>query len=272
MTDILKEKHSLFVKYMGFHEDLLKVQVKNMQHLIAIVPFERLNEIDVAERLAEGKHIITTDTFLMDDKDVEFVYEQVLPVIRKYHASDHLVALEDMYDKRRINMKSLALCTIHHDDHIFETFSSQYNLPITFLQKMSEILASPYLELCSEFFMKSLNENHWNRHFCPVCGNQPSMGCSNDMQNHRLLWCHICSTEWQFELDTCPFCLNTNLDTLKYIFPPDRSPHRIDVCDSCHHYLKTIDGNIHDSQSNFTIDYLSTYPLDVLAIKNGYHH
>ncbi|MBN2013353.1 formate dehydrogenase accessory protein FdhE [candidate division KSB1 bacterium] len=271
MTDILKEKHQLFVTFMSFHEELLKTQVKTMQHLIAIIPFQKLNGINAAEKLNHGESLISSQNFLLEDKDVEHVFDQLLPVIKKYHPSDDLNRLEDLYDKRRINLRTLAIATVQHDVHTFKNLGEKYDLPDHFLEKVSELLASPYLELCSEFFMKAIAANKWNRHTCPVCGNHPRMGSTNDLQNRRLLWCHVCSTEWEFELTTCPFCLNDDPKSIKYIFPPDHSAHRIDACDNCNHYIKIIDAAMTSTQSNFTIDYLSTFPLDVIAIQNGYH-
>ena len=272
MTDILQEQQQLFEKYLNFHEDLLKVQVKNMQRLVAIISFKKLNKINVDDKLKNGQHIVTPQNLIIDEKELEEIFDEIVPVIKKYYRSNkELKKLEDLNDKRKFSLKILVENIVTHEHQNWEDLAAQLSLSKRMLFKIGEYISTPYLELCAEYFTKKIQNKKWEQPKCPICGSHPSMALVNDQSEFKTLWCQLCDTEWKFKTDTCPFCNNNDLKTAKFIFPPDKSPHRIDACDNCETYLKTIDEQMTIKKPNFVVEYLTTYHLDLLALETGYH-
>ena len=70
--------------YFEFHEKIFDVQVKCMQHLVAVLPFHKLNSIDVTARLSKKKPILDSEQLLIDDKNLEYIFDYILPVLKKY--------------------------------------------------------------------------------------------------------------------------------------------------------------------------------------------
>ncbi|MBD3287494.1 formate dehydrogenase accessory protein FdhE [candidate division KSB1 bacterium] len=266
-----RERQHWYDNFLRFHEDLLNIQVKNMQHLIAVISFRNLNKIDLDSRIQNGGQIITSGEILIDEKDLEHIFDSILPVLRRYSQNKKaLSAFEDFYDKRKISLTEMIENVVTRDITKWNEMSQRYSIPENFLIGIGEYIAMPYLELCSEYFNKRLKNGSWLRPSCPICGSSPSMALLQEDLNERILWCHLCDTEWRFSDKVCPFCENQDLSSIKHIFPPVNSPHRIDACDKCGYFLKIIDDQLITKYPKFVIENLRTIKLEQIAINKGY--
>ena len=55
-----------------------------MQHLIAVLPFQKLNSIDAVVRLTQKKPILDSEQLLLDEKNIEYILVYIFPVLKKY--------------------------------------------------------------------------------------------------------------------------------------------------------------------------------------------
>jgi FdhE protein len=81
--------------------------------------------------------------------------------------------------------------------------------------------------------------------------------------------CGLCFTEWAFERIVCPSCGERRFDALPVYTAEQITGVRIDGCDSCGVYLKTIDAS-KDGTSVPEVDDLATLTLDLWACEHGY--
>jgi FdhE protein len=106
---------------------------------------------------------------------------------------------------------------------------------------------------------------------CPVCGCRPGVAVlyEEGQGAKRMLVCPLCFTEWDYLRLVCPSCDEQQFEALP-VYTADAFPHaRIDACDSCRHYLKTIDLT-KDALAQPAVDDLATLPLDLWAREHGY--
>lgn len=271
MIDNIRDPRYSFENYLHFYEDLLNIQVKNMQHLIAVVSFRKLNKIDIDNRIRSGSQIISPGDILVEEKELEQILDSILPVLKRHSINEtELVKFEDFYDKRKISLKKMIENVLLRNMSNWNEMSQRYSIAGDFLFEISEYIAMPYLELCSEYFTKKLKNGSWRRATCPICGNPPSMALLQEDLNERIMWCHLCDTEWTYVDKVCPFCGNSELKSIKHIFPPVNSPHRIDACDKCGYFIKTIDERLISTPPKFVIENLRTKNLEIIALSKGY--
>ena len=106
---------------------------------------------------------------------------------------------------------------------------------------------------------------------CPVCSSEPVCAVLRD-QNHgarRSLICSLCMNEWRFARLKCPSCGEERFDALA-VFMSEAMPHaRIDACDTCKVYIKTVDLT-KDGRAIPVVDDLATASLDLWALDRGY--
>ena len=67
----------------------------------------------------------------------------------------------------------------------------------------------------------------------------------------------------------CSICDNQQQDLLQHFVDESDTACRIDQCDKCHHYIKTIDLRALDTPDPVLED-LATLHLDVVAVQRGY--
>jgi FdhE protein len=106
---------------------------------------------------------------------------------------------------------------------------------------------------------------------CPVCGSLPAVGALREEGQgaKRTMICALCFTEWDYLRVVCPACDEQRFDALP-VYTADNFPSaRIDACDSCKVYLKTIDLT-KDGLAAPMVDDLATLPLDLWAREQGY--
>jgi FdhE protein len=106
---------------------------------------------------------------------------------------------------------------------------------------------------------------------CPVCDSPPVAGALRQ-EGHgarRSLICSLCLTEHDYMRVVCPGCGERKFEALP-IYTADQFQHvRIEACDSCRTYLKTIDLT-KDGHAIPVVDDIASVSLDVWARDRGY--
>ena len=106
---------------------------------------------------------------------------------------------------------------------------------------------------------------------CPLCASRPQVGVLRPQGDgaKRSLICSLCATEWDYRRIVCPACGEENVDKLP-VYTAEELPHvRVEACDTCLHYIKTIDLT-KDGRAVPVVDELAAIPLSLWAGEGGY--
>jgi FdhE protein len=106
---------------------------------------------------------------------------------------------------------------------------------------------------------------------CPVCGGKPIVGVlrSEGDGAKKSLICMLCAHEWNFRRIYCPACGEEREPQMAFYSAPEIAHVRVDVCDTCHTYLKNVDLT-KTGLAVPIVDELATIPLDLWAVEHGY--
>jgi formate dehydrogenase accessory protein FdhE len=106
---------------------------------------------------------------------------------------------------------------------------------------------------------------------CPFCNALPVVGVLRE-EGHgarRSLVCSLCLIEQPYLRGVCPSCGEQQFDALP-VYTADEFEHvRIEACDHCHRYLKTIDLT-RDGLAIPLVDDIASVSLDLWARDRGY--
>lgn len=105
---------------------------------------------------------------------------------------------------------------------------------------------------------------------CPICGSLPHMLELREKEGFRFAFCSICQHDFRIRRLACPVCDNTDTDKLKFFTVPEEPGFRVETCDSCKSYIKTIDFRAFDRQSLPAFNDLESLALDFIAQDQGY--
>ena len=106
---------------------------------------------------------------------------------------------------------------------------------------------------------------------CPLCGSRPLLGVLRPEgdSGKRFLLCSFCSQEWEFRRILCPTCGEEAEDKLP-VYVAEDTPHvRVEACDTCKFYLRTIDLT-KDGRAVPLLDDLAAIPHTLWAHEQGY--
>ena len=110
---------------------------------------------------------------------------------------------------------------------------------------------------------------------CPRCGGAPQLsvlevaGGESSDGGSRTLLCATCLTSWPCRRVLCPACGEEDERRLGYFRSPILDHVRVDACETCRRYLKTVDrGRL--GLAVPLVDEVAGAPLDVWAQEHGY--
>jgi FdhE protein len=108
----------------------------------------------------------------------------------------------------------------------------------------------------------------WTRGFCPACGSWPALaeaaGC------RCVLRCSFCSFPWEKPPGACVYCGETGERFVAAAPDEACTNRRLEVCDACRSYMKTVDVAELSPFPLLAIADLETMDLDLVAMERGY--
>jgi formate dehydrogenase maturation protein FdhE len=138
---------------------------------------------------------------------------------------------------------------------------SEVGLGRMFLQPFAEHLAEQ-----SESNAQTIPSSN-----CPFCYEKPLVGVLRPEGDggKRSLICSMCATEWPCGRILCVACGEHAVEKLA-VFSSEQFAHvRIEACDTCHRYIKTVDLT-KTGRAVPVVDELATLPLNLWAADQGY--
>ena len=138
---------------------------------------------------------------------------------------------------------------------------SEEFLALAFLQPYAELVRS----------RARLQLDGYTHSICPFCNRKPALGVLRPQGDgaRRNLVCGFCLCEWEFRRIVCAGCGQEDQAKLP-VYTAEQFPHiRVECCDACHTYIKSID-LAKNGLADPLVDELASVPLDLWAQEHGY--
>jgi len=134
-------------------------------------------------------------------------------------------------------------------------------LVLAFLQPYAELIRS----------RATLQLEGYTYSLCPFCNRKPALGVLRQQGDggRRSLLCGFCLTEWEFRRVICPGCGQEDHAKLP-VYTAEELPYiRVECCDACQTYIKTIDLT-KNGLADPLVDELASVPLNLWAQEHEY--
>ena len=138
------------------------------------------------------------------------------------------------------------------------------------LRGVAPLIAMPLLQACRRAWADPAPAT-WSHGYCPTCGAWPALAEIRGLDGARHLRCRGCGGDRATAWLRCPFCGehdHTRLGSL--VASEGLEREKIEVCDACHGYLKTITTFGPIPAEQVVLHDLATVGLDVAAVERGY--
>ncbi len=136
-------------------------------------------------------------------------------------------------------------------------------------QILAQVFLQPYAELKRS--RAALRPGSTAYALCPFCNRKPALGVLRQMGDGgaRSMLCSFCLAEWEFRRIVCPACAEED-DKKLAVYTADEFDYiRVECCESCNTYIKTIDLT-KNGRAEPLVDDLASAPLDLWAREHGY--
>ena len=104
---------------------------------------------------------------------------------------------------------------------------------------------------------------------CPICGQLPYILELRGKEGVRFAVCSLCRHEYRVRRLACPVCDTNDFDKIKFFTVDEELGFRVETCESCNTYMKTIDFRGLDRDAFPELNDLESLALDYLAAKQG---
>jgi FdhE protein len=106
---------------------------------------------------------------------------------------------------------------------------------------------------------------------CSFCKRKPGVGVLRPLGDggQRSLVCSFCLAEWEFRRIVCPGCGEGDYAKLPVYTAEELKHVRVECCDSCKSYIKTVDLT-KSGLGEPVVDEMASIPLDLWAQEQGY--
>jgi FdhE protein len=266
-TRQIKKKRPGYGEILDFYQKVRHEQEK-IKASLTIEPIRLKKEWkDLLAK--EGFSVIEKKDFPLDIEASFSLFQSLCKIGKEAnpYMAEQVGKIEENIDKNRINLKGLFKEGVHEEK--VEQIAEELGLDKKVFFFLIHNSIRPSIEAAVEKLLNELNTETWMKGYCPVCGSLPHLSLLKGEVGKRFLLCSYCGYQWQTDRILCPFCNNKDQESLHYFTAEGEETHRIDLCDKCHRYIKTIDLRTIE-EIDPSLEDLATLHLDVIASQKGY--
>jgi len=266
ITDYIKLFPS-YEKILNFFKQISIEQNKYIEDINIVSPEIKKSLRDI--HIKEGFPLIDKQDFFIDINSSIDLFDSLCNISRN---ANEKLRINVQYIEDAISINALNLREImrnFYDDLFIEKIAGEFDIDLPVFKFLIYESIKPSLILNVERISKENEIKNWHKGYCPVCGSMPDIS-KLDKDGRRFLRCSFCNFIWQSERLKCPFCENTDNKKLHYFYAEDHEAYRVDLCDNCNQYIKTVDSRKINYDPFLPVDDIVTIHLDILAQEKGY--
>jgi FdhE protein len=263
----LKKKRPGYGEILDFYQKVKEARdkVKTSLKIAPIILKKKSKEFSAKE----GFLLIRKGDFPLDIESSVKLFETLCEVGKEanLHMAEHVGKIREAFDNKKIDLRKLLRkgWTEQRVERVADEFGLDKKVFLFLIQSSIK----PSIEAGMEQLRTELDPETCLKGYCPVCGSLPSLSLLKEDVGKRYLLCSLCGYQWRIDRLFCPFCSSKDQDSLHYFHGEGEETHRIDLCDNCHRYIKTIDyRNLQESDP--VLEDLASLHLDILATQKGY--
>jgi len=262
-----EEKNPAYRAVLDFYKKIAEAR-NNLQASLNITMAGISEEMKTIQT-REGFPLIGHEDFVIDIPSSVSLFESLCRIGKEAteKMNINIQALEEALAINAFNLKEAL--RRHSDESYLNRIAEEFDVDKPIFQFLIHMSIQPSLEANVERLKERVDLKNWLRGYCPVCGSPPLMSeLKGDGQ--RFFQCSFCGFHWPGERLKCPFCENRDHSKLHYFYEEKKEAYRVDLCDNCMQYIKTVDSRKLGYQPDIILEDILTTHLDILASGKGY--
>ncbi|TAL30370.1 MAG: formate dehydrogenase accessory protein FdhE [Spirochaetes bacterium] len=240
-------------------------------------PSLRLDEFRIPEEILSVKKrgnfpLVEVSQFRVDGRAFGALFHEISGILLQAggELSEYVKKILAMIETGQEGMSELLAALLAGNESLFDRLEDEFQVDKKMLGFLLYNSAKPSLSLFSmKISVYRDGEVPWEKGYCPVCGSMPEMSIF-EKDGKRSLQCGFCGHTWTSRRVYCPYCENTDHETLRYYTIEDEEEYRVDVCNKCKTYIKTIDLRSVSRTVYLPLEIVSTPYMNIKFEEMGY--
>ena len=259
-----------YAAMLDFYEAVFTAQEKSKGH-IDLEPIP-LSTQTLARRGPQGLALVEVADFRIDTEASERLLNTICDLIMAHgtQIKASAAAVSDALSNGTLRTEDLFIGLLQSNDRLLRDAAAAIGAESSALAFLAYHSLQPSLELCAVQLATYLDTAAvWRKGHCPVCGSRPGLAVLG-AEGRRSLYCPFCRHQWRAPRIFCAHCENTRSGELHYFFSEGEKDLRVDVCDRCRHYIKSIDQRELARPVYLPLEQIASLHLDIIAADKGY--
>ncbi|SOB59183.1 Formate dehydrogenase accessory protein [Pseudodesulfovibrio profundus] len=225
------------------------------------------------EEIIQGVSLVAREEFPFDAKQAETLLGKLIELLKESGGpmGEAGEAVQQALDSGDLTAQDLFRKFLDDDTTFFGSWAERTpDAPkaVAFLALAS---LSPSIETAAQILAGKLPETGVHAvGTCPICGSLPLISSLKEKEGFRHATCSFCRHEYRIKRIACPVCGEEEQKKLTFFTVDEEPGFRVDVCESCKTYIKTIDFRDLDRIAVPVLDDLDSLALDYVAAGQGY--
>jgi FdhE protein len=178
--------------------------------------------------------------------------------------------LSDLIQKGKLHLEDYFKAHSGDENKAMEGWVNDLKISPSNASFLLSLMARVLLERRAKEIAEALGEFSWEKGYCPVCGEFPSIALIEEEGGKRFLHCSSCGQDWRFTRVVCPYCEKEAPKEMDYFYVENKTQESAFVCDKCKKYLVTLYRAGHLQARDMDISAISLVHLDMIMQDKGY--
>jgi len=273
IREAVKQKKKIKPEYtlmLDLYEKIYIAQEES-KNSIKLADFTIPDEV-LSVKLKEQFPLISLSQFVIDQNAAEKLFKNLCTILLDAgdELSESVKKISDLIDNKKLDLSDLFSEFLKENEDYFNNLENEFQTDKAISGFLIYNSLKPSLTMFSDSISALLDkEKEWNKGYCPVCGSMPELSTFEE-NGKRFLTCGFCTHKWESKRIYCPFCENTDHETLQYFEIEGEEEYRVDVCDKCQKYIKTVDIKKTSRTVYLPLENQSTPYIDLRFSEMGY--
>jgi FdhE protein len=265
--DLYKKMNSSSVDMLEFYEKILEAK-ESFKNKITASP-AKISKRLISFHAKEGFPLLAKEDFVIDIPLSVELFGTISRIGKKTNEKmkKNIQAIEEAIAINALNIRDLL--KNFSDDAYLNKIVGEFDIDLKVLKFFVFESVRPFIKANRESLKSHLDLKNWLKGYCPVCGSLPSMSFLKG-EGQRYFQCSLCELQWPGVRLQCPFCGSSYHKDLHYFYAEGDEAHRVDLCDKCNRYIKTLDSRKIDYDPDLDLEDIVTLHLDLLASQRGF--
>jgi FdhE protein len=224
------------------------------------------------EKLKAGVPVSRQMDLLLSDDSLKEIALSLASAIKEGmpKLSEDIAKIEALIQEGKIKPADYFQTITNDESQAVDSWTKKLKISPSNATFLMILVSRVVLEIRAREIMAALGSFDWEKGYCPICGEFPSIALIEEEGGKRFLHCSSCGQDWRFTRISCPYCEKETRKDMEYFYVENKTQEAAFVCDQCKKYLVTLYRAGKLFARDMDISAISLIHMDVLMQNKGY--